>query len=155
MRRVAWLVTLAASAAAQTPARQWASYWAAEYGVPAALVHAVIEVESGWNPVAVSARGAAGLMQLMPRTAWAHSVTNRFDIAENTRGGVAHLARLWRRFEGDWRLAVAAYYTGEPRIARHGLAFSDAEVHRHVEKVGRAYGRAGARQAQVVEGGEP
>ena len=61
---------------------------------PPELVHAIIEVESAWHPRAVSNKGAAGLMQLMPATAVTFGVTNRFEIEQNIRGGVAYLARL-------------------------------------------------------------
>jgi soluble lytic murein transglycosylase-like protein len=75
-------------------ARNWADHWADAYLLPRELVHAVIEVESGWNPTAVSRAGAAGLMQLMPDTAAMFRVRNRFDVAENIRGGAAYLAWL-------------------------------------------------------------
>jgi len=70
----------------------WADYYAHEFGVPAELVAAVIDVESAWQPAVVSPKGAAGLMQLMPATAYRFGVTNRFRIEENIRGGVAYLA---------------------------------------------------------------
>ncbi len=79
---------------ADAEVREWADHWADVYGLQRELVYAVIEVESGWNPSAISHAGAAGLMQLMPGTAASFGVTNRFDIAENIRGGVAYLAWL-------------------------------------------------------------
>jgi len=85
----------------------WADYYAQAYGVPLEFVQAVIDVESAWHPYAISAKGAAGLMQLMPPTAFTFGVTNRFLIPENIRGGVAYLAYLMRRFEGELRLGVA------------------------------------------------
>ena len=90
--------------------------------VPNELVHSIIEVESAWNPRAVSTKGAVGLMQLMPATAVTFGVTNRFDIEQNIRGGVAYLARLLKLFDGDLRLVAAAYLTGENRILPVGLA---------------------------------
>ena len=66
----------------------WADYYAREFAVPAELVAAVIDVESAWQPAVVSPKGAAGLMQLMPATAYRFGVTNRFRIEENIRGGV-------------------------------------------------------------------
>ena len=91
------------------------------YQVPRELVHSIIEVESAWNPRAVSTKGAVGLMQLMPATAMTFGVTNRFDIEQNIRGGVAYLARLLKLFDGDLRLVAAAYLTGENRILPVGL----------------------------------
>src|SRR5271157_1875353 len=73
---------------------RWAEYYAAVYKVPVELVAAIIDEESGWNPYAVSKKGAAGIMQLMPATAVRFGVRNRFLVQENIRGGVAYLASL-------------------------------------------------------------
>jgi soluble lytic murein transglycosylase-like protein len=78
-------------------------------------------------------------MQLMPATAATFGVTNRFDIEQNIRGGVAYLARLLKLFDGDLRLVAAAYLTGENRILPTGLAYSNAEVYRYVRNVARLY----------------
>jgi soluble lytic murein transglycosylase-like protein len=118
---------------------QWANYYASAYGVPYELVAAIIDVESGWQPNVVSAKGAAGLMQLMPATAYQFGVRNRFRIEENLQGGVAYLASLMRRFGGDLRLVAAAYYAGEKRIAKLGLECSDPAVYRYVVAVEREY----------------
>ncbi len=120
-------------------AMEWADHYAAVYQVPNELVHSIIEVESAWNPGAVSTKGAVGLMQLMPATAVTFGITNRFDTEQNIRGGVACLARLLKLFDGDLRLVAAAYLTGENRILPVGLAYSDAEVYRYVSKVARLY----------------
>src|SRR5580700_8129610 len=88
-----------------------ANYYARQYGVSPALVRAVIQVESGWQPGVVSANGAMGLMQLMPATAQHYGVANPFYIHENVRGGVAYLADLQELFHGDLRLVMAAYAT--------------------------------------------
>jgi soluble lytic murein transglycosylase-like protein len=89
------------------------------HGVSPGLVKAVIHVESGFNPRAVSPKGARGLMQLMPGTARSLGVTNSFSPAHNILGGTKHLARLLQRFKGDTRLALAAYNAGEEAVARH------------------------------------
>ena len=102
---------------------------------------AVIQVESGWNPYAVSKKGAVGLMQLMPETALRFGVQDRFDIEENIRGGVAYLAWLIRLFNGDLRLAVAAYQVGESQILLRGLAYSSREVFEYVSRVAQLYRR--------------
>jgi soluble lytic murein transglycosylase-like protein len=129
---------------------RWADYYAAMYHVPPELVHAIIEVESGWHARAVSDKGAAGLMQLMPATAVRFGVTNRFDMAQNIQGGVASLARLTRVFNGDLRLVTAAYVSGENRILPAGLMYSNAEVFAYVSKVARLYAK---RQHQRVQSG--
>ena len=156
------LVLLAGTARAEVPgkrqmrdlAARWAEYYAAVYRVPVELVEAIIDEESGWNPYAVSSRGAAGLMQLMPGTAVRFGVHNRFRIDENVHGGVAYLAWLKQRFNGDLCLMTAAYYVGEDPIIRRGLDYSSPDVQGYVQRVSRRY-RArrmasgdGARQLQ-------
>jgi len=118
---------------------QWVDHYAAVYQVPRELVHSIIEIESGWHPRAVSNKGAVGPMQLMPTTALTFGVTNRFEIEQNIRGGVAYLARLLKLFDGDLRLVAAAYLTGENRILPTGLAYSNPEVYHYVSKVARLY----------------
>jgi general secretion pathway protein E len=82
---------------------------AREHGVSPALIEAVIRTESGFDPRAISSAGAAGLMQLMPTTASALGVANRFDPRESIRGGVRHLRYLLERYQGSVVLALAAY----------------------------------------------
>jgi soluble lytic murein transglycosylase-like protein len=118
---------------------RWVKYYADVYQVPVELVDAIIEVESGWDPYAVSRRGAVGLMQLMPATAVKLGVRNRFRPQENLRAGVEHLAWLNRRFKGDLRLVTAAYLVGETPIRSRGLAYSSPEVYTYVSKVARLY----------------
>ena len=132
-------VACAAQADQRATAMQCADHYAAVYQVPRELVHSIIEVESGWHACAVSNKGAVGLMQLMPATAVTFGVTNRFEIDQNIRGGVACLARLLKLFNGDLRLVAAAYLTGENRILPAGLAYSNAEVYQYVNKVARLY----------------
>ena len=94
-------VVCAAQQDQRTTAMQWADHYAAVYQVPRELVHSIIEVESGWHPRAISNKGAVGLMQLMPATALTFGVTNRFEIEQNIRRGVAYLARLLKLFDLD------------------------------------------------------
>ena len=82
------------------------------HNVDPALVKAIIMIESGYDPKAVSERGAVGLMQLMPRTADAFGVKDIFDPAHNIDGGVKYLSHLIDHFEGNLPLAVAAYNAG-------------------------------------------
>jgi soluble lytic murein transglycosylase-like protein len=118
---------------------RWAEYYAAIYQVPVDLVMAVIDEESGWNPYAVSEKGAVGLMQLMPQTAMRFGVRNRFRLDENIRGGVAYLAWLSREFSGDLRLMTAAYYVGEGSIRVRKLDYSSADVQGYVRRVAERY----------------
>jgi len=78
-------------------------------------------------------------MQLTPPAAFRFGVTNRFLIEENIRGGVAYLAYLIRRFDGELRLVAAAYYAGEKRIKKQGLGCADADIYRYVSEVQRFY----------------
>lgn len=84
----------AQAATAREIAAQYVESYSRAYQIPVELIEAVIEVESSWSPDAISPKGAAGLMQLMPATAARFGVRNRFDIEENIRGGVAYLAWL-------------------------------------------------------------
>jgi len=127
-------------------------YYAHIYHVPVELVDAVVEVESNWQPYAVSPKGAAGLMQLMPATAVRLGVRNRFRIEENVRAGVEYLAWLIRLFGGDLRLAIAAYYTGERPILARGLNYSSPDVYCYVSCVARLYHRKRLERSVRVAG---
>ena len=141
---VVLLMNLASARAAEPAslrehAASWVEHYSRAYQVPAELVEAVIEVESGWNPYAVSPKGAVGLMQLMPGTAVRFGVWNRFRIQENIRAGVAYLAWLTRAFDGDLRLVTAAYLVGESPIRSRELAYSSPEAYRYVSRVAELY----------------
>ena len=105
------------------------------------LVHSVIEVESNYNPYAVSPKGAEGLMQLMPATAHRFGVTNSFDPRQNIEGGVRYLKELQETF-GDDRLAIAAYNAGEKAVTRYGGVPPYPETVNYVAKVGEKYSQA-------------
>jgi soluble lytic murein transglycosylase-like protein len=145
--KICLLVLLVSAARAQAPdshqmrdiSGRWTQHYAAMYGVPVELVEAIIDEESGWNPYAVSSKGAAGIMQLMPGTAIHFEVRNRFRIDENIRGGVAYLASLKQKFKGDLRLITAAYYVGEYPIGLRGLDYSSPDVQAYVKRVARRY----------------
>ena len=128
---------------------RWAEYYATIYQVPVDLVEAIIDEESGWNPSAISDKGAVGLMQLMPQTAARFGVRNRFHLDENIRGGVAYLAWLNQKFSGDLRLVTAAYYVGEAPILSRRLEYSSADVQGYVKRVARRY-RARRRHTAMV-----
>ncbi len=87
--------------------------------VNAALVKAIIHVESGFNPYATSEKGACGLMQLMPDTAEKYGVSDLYDPKQNIRAGVRHLKYLLRKFGNNTRLAVAAYNAGETAVEKY------------------------------------
>jgi soluble lytic murein transglycosylase-like protein len=88
--------------------------------IQAALVRAVIVVESGFNPRAVSKKGAIGLMQLAPATAKRYGVKNIYDPEQNVRAGAHYLSDLLARFDSNLELALAAYNAGEEAVERYG-----------------------------------
>ena len=106
-----------------------------EFGVDRSLVKAVIHAESGYNPNAVSRKGAAGLMQLMPGTAHDLKVANSFNPSDNIRGGVRYLRFLLDTFKGDVTLALAAYNAGLGNVAKHGGVPPYEETRNYVSKV--------------------
>jgi len=106
-----------------------------EYGVDSSLIKAVIHAESGYNPHAVSAKGAQGLMQLMPKTAQGLKVADTMNPSDNIRGGVRYLRFLLDTFKGDESLALAAYNAGMGSVAKYGGIPPYAETRNYVAKV--------------------
>jgi soluble lytic murein transglycosylase-like protein len=88
--------------------------------VDAALLHAMITTESGYNPRALSRKGAGGLMQLMPDTARRYGVSDVFDPAQNIQAGARYLRDLMQMFNNDLNLALAAYNAGEQAVVKYG-----------------------------------
>lgn len=112
--------------------------------VDPALVRAVIETESNWNPKAWSHKGAGGLMQLIPTTAQRWGAYDVFDPQQNIDAGVKHLKWLLERYNGNLDLALAAYNAGEGAVDRvHGVP-AYRETRNYVQKVQNAYFRPGS-----------
>jgi soluble lytic murein transglycosylase-like protein len=114
---------------------------AARHQVDPALVKAVINTESGWNPSAISRKGAIGLMQLIPGTAERFGVGNPFDPAQNIEAGTSYLKSLLVRYNGDLSKSLAAYNAGEGAVDRSGGVPWYPETQRYVRKVTDAYFR--------------
>ncbi len=99
------------------------------------LVHSVIQVESNYDPNAVSPKGAQGLMQLIPATARRFGVSNVFDPEDNIQGGARYLKHLLELYKGDEALALAAYNAGEGAVSRYGGVPPYPETRQYVAKV--------------------
>ena len=108
---------------------------AAKQGVSPALVKAVIKNESGYDPDAVSSKGAMGLMQLMPQTAESLGVADPFSPEENIRGGVTMLKNLLTAYKGDYSKAVAAYNAGKDTVDKYNGTPPYKETQDYVKKV--------------------
>jgi soluble lytic murein transglycosylase-like protein len=113
-------VPVAALFPASTGINEAVELIAASQSLPPQLVHSVIKVESNYNPLAVSPKGAQGLMQLMPATARRFGVANAFDPIDNIQGGTRYLKYLLDLYNGDYRLALAAYNAGEAAVEKYG-----------------------------------
>jgi len=124
-----------------TPYDPYIEMVARDAGVDPTLVKAVALVESGFNPKARSAKGAQGLMQLMPATAARYGVSNLRDPYQNLTAGAKHLRDLLDQYQGDVTLALAAYNAGSGAVSRYGGVPAYAETQDYVKKVQTKMGR--------------
>ena len=140
---------------------QFIEQYAKKYRVDPTLVRAVIQVESDFNPMCVSNKGARGLMQLMPETARRYGVTKVHDPEQNIRGGVQYLRDLTQMFS-DLPRALAAYNAGENAVLKYGGIPPYEETTTYVKRAltvyyGRPYGSAvmfaGKRGGGTLKGG--
>jgi soluble lytic murein transglycosylase len=120
-------------------AGQLVRQYAGHYRVSPELVAALIDVESRWNPRALSSKGAMGLMQLMPATARRYGAFKPFDEEQNIAAGTRYVTALMWEFHGDLRLVAAAYYAGDHGIAREQLNYHNPDVVAYVLAVRRQF----------------
>lgn len=112
-----------------------------KYHVPAELIHAIIKAESNYNQWAVSPKGAAGLMQLMPETARQYGVRDRFDAEENIMGGVKYLKDLCRLYNNNTKLVLAAYNAGQEALKRFSGIPPYPETRHYISRVMASYSK--------------
>jgi hypothetical protein len=108
---------------------------AARNGLDAKLISSVISAESNFNPRAISAAHAMGLMQLMPATATQFAARDPFDPAQNISAGARYLKQLLEKYRGSLSLALAAYNAGPQRVAQYGGVPPFPETHRYIRLV--------------------
>lgn len=120
---------------------------AARESIPPELIHSVIQVESNYDPYAVSPKGALGLMQLIPATARRFGVTDAFNPADNIQGGARYLHYLLELYKGNYPLALAAYNAGEGAVARYGGVPPYAETQDYLVRVAKELEKSTAAQA--------
>ena len=120
---------------------------ARHYNVDSRLIAAMVQVESQFEPYAVSRVGAMGLMQLMPETARQLGVSNPFDIEENIYAGVRYFKSLYNRFSGNLRLTLAAYNASPAAVEMYGGVPPYPETMSYVEKIIRLFREAGGQTA--------
>ncbi len=137
--RAVAIEALAASAAAAGPAlsadeiRTLVTRIAERLGLDVKLAQAVVRTESNYQPLAVSPRGAMGLMQIMPVIVRQYDVADPFDPERNLEAGMKHLQSLLRRF--DLRRALAAYNAGESAVTRYGGVPPYRETQSYVARI--------------------
>ncbi len=112
---------------------------AERYGVQFSLIKAIIRAESGFNPRAVSHKGAMGLMQIMPENLRSFNLNNPFDPEENIMAGARYMAQLLDRFEGKVPLALAAYNAGPSKVEAYRDIPPIQETEEYVKRVMEFY----------------
>jgi len=144
--RLSWVLTflllcplVLKAQAPQAFSEQCVQRYASHYHIEPELIAAFIDVESGWNPRAISPKGAMGLMQLMPATAKRFGAFDPFNPEQNIAAGTRYITVLMWEFRGDLRLVAAAYYAGDKWVGRRLLDYRNPDVVAYVESVRNRY----------------
>ena len=145
----------AAAPAGADPIAQAVTAASQQHQVDPDFIHSVIRAESGYNPRAVSPKGAQGLMQLMPKTAAQLGVFHPFDPAANVQGGTAYLRQLLEQYHGDPVKALAAYNAGPERVARYGGIPPFPETEAYVARVIRDFNQKKRAQQKAAAKAAP
>ena len=112
-------------------------HFSKKYGVKKELILAVARAESGYNQFAKSKKGAVGIMQLMPGTANQYGVFNRYNVDENIEAGIKHLKYLYKRYNGDLVLTLAAYNAGESAVEKYNGVPPYRETKNYIKRIYR------------------
>lgn len=133
-------VRLVAFVPSETPFANLINKAASKYSLDGNLIAAVIRIESGFNPRSVSHANARGLMQMIDSTAAMYRVKNIFDPAESIDAGSHHLMDLLNVYDGNLKLALAAYNAGKGAVKKYGGVPPYKETRRYIEKIAAVYG---------------
>jgi len=128
---------------------------AARNSLSAPLIHSVIKVESNYNPLAVSPKGALGLMQLIPATARRFGVGDVFNPVQNIEGGAKYLKYLLDLYHDDSELALAAYNAGEGAVAKYGTVPPYRETQNYLQQVATQLRKSKAKAATAARSSQP
>jgi soluble lytic murein transglycosylase-like protein len=122
------------------------SYYGKQHGVDPYLIFCLMSQESKFSKIAISPKGAQGLMQLMPGTAARYGVTNPYDVAQNISGGTRYLKDLLKMFNGRVDLALAGYNAGENAVIKYGYTIPPyQETRNYVKLITKRYGATTAK----------
>ena len=123
---------------------------AQKQGVEPDLIHAIIRAESNYNSLAVSEKGAIGLMQLMPATANAYGVNNFYDPEENIEGGTKYLKDLIKLYNGKTNLVLAAYNAGQEAVKKYKGIPPYPETRNYISRVQASFRKANIRTRTII-----
>jgi len=123
---------------------------AQKYGVESDLIHAIIRAESNYNSLAVSEKGAMGLMQLMPATAEAYGVNDFYDPEENIEGGTKYLKDLIKLYEGKTNFVLAAYNAGQEAVKKYKGIPPYPETRNYISRIQSSYRKSTIRTRTII-----